>query len=172
MRSLADRLARGDESAFAELYDAYADRLYAFAVARLGCSEEAADVVQATFMRVVTRRQHFRRVKYPVAYVFQIARHEAARTAHQRRRRPTNSLEHAQAVADPRSLPSRDDAEAARAALDQLTDDDRVVVELKIYAGLTFQEIAAAIDQPLGTAATRYRRALASLRGWLERQYR
>jgi RNA polymerase sigma-70 factor (ECF subfamily) len=172
MRSLAERLAHGEESAFAELYGACADRLYAFAVARLGSPEEAADVVQTTFMRVVTQRQQFRGVEYPVAYVFQIARHEAARTAHQRRRRPTNPLENAEEVVDPRSQLSREDAEAARAALARLTEDERVVVELKVYAGLTFQEIAAATGQPQGTAATRYRRSLASLRGWLERQYR
>lgn len=172
MRSLADRLASGEESAFAELYDASADRLYALAIARLGSPEEAADVVQATFMRAVKRRQHFRGVKHPVAYVFQIARNEAARIAQQRRRKPTNLLEHAEELADPQSLLTRDDAEPVRAALDRLTDDERAVVELKIYAGLTFKEIAAVIDQPPGTAATRYRRAVASLRGWLERQYR
>ena len=63
-------------------------------------------------------------------------------------------------------------AEMAAAALRLLAPDDRELVELKLYAGLTFQEIAEASGQPPGTVATRYRRALESLRGWMEKQYR
>ena len=50
--------------------------------------------------------------------------------------------------------------------------DDREIVELKIYAGLTFEEIAKVTGLQAATVATRYRRALLSLRPWLEKQYR
>jgi RNA polymerase sigma-70 factor (ECF subfamily) len=65
-----------------------------------------------------------------------------------------------------------EDAEVAAAALRQLDEDVREIVELKIWGGLTFREIADVTQLPQGTAATKYRRALESLRGWLAKQLR
>jgi RNA polymerase sigma-70 factor, ECF subfamily len=48
-----------------------------------------------------------------------------------------------------------------------LTDQLREVVELKTYAGLTFQEISQVMGVPQGTAATRYRSALAKMNTWI-----
>jgi RNA polymerase sigma-70 factor, ECF subfamily len=53
-----------------------------------------------------------------------------------------------------------------------LDADDRELVELKIYAGLTIREIADVTGRPQGTVATQYRRTLESLRGWLTKQLR
>jgi len=52
-----------------------------------------------------------------------------------------------------------------------LSAEDRELVQLKIYAGLTFREIAEITGKPPGTVATRYRRSLESLRPWLLKQY-
>jgi RNA polymerase sigma-70 factor, ECF subfamily len=57
---------------------------------------------------------------------------------------------------------------AASAALENLEPVAREVVELHIRAALTFQEIAAILEQPLPTVASRYRRALEKLRETLE----
>lgn len=171
MRSLAERLAGGEDAVFAELYEMCADRLFAFAAVRLGSRELAADVVQATFLRVVKSRRQFRRVENPIAYVFQVARNELKRAVGKKhlRNEPPVDIRN---VVDFRSSEGADDAEAARVALGRLEAVDRELVELKLYGGLTFQEIAAATGLPPGTVATKYRRALESLRGWLERQYR
>ncbi|MCC6493119.1 MAG: RNA polymerase sigma factor [Pirellulales bacterium] len=172
MRTLADRLARGEDSAFTELYDACADRLHGFAAARLGSREAASDIVQAVFMRAVRSRRRFRKVESPVAYLFQIARNEVARAVAKRQRRREQPLDDARSISSHIAAANDDDAEAVAAALGRLDARDRELVELKLYAGLTFREIAAATRQPPGTVATRYRRCLESLRGWLEKQYR
>ena len=57
-------------------------------------------------------------------------------------------------------------------AIGRLDASDRELVELKIFAGLTLREIADITGLPPGTVATRYRRSLESLRGWLEKQLR
>jgi RNA polymerase sigma-70 factor (ECF subfamily) len=168
---LAERLAGGEDAAFAELYDACAERLFAFATVRLGSRELAADVVQATFLRVVKSRRQFRRVENPTAYVFQVARNELKRFLGKKQRR-NEAVVDVREVVDFRDRECADDAEAAMVALGRLEQADREVVELKLYGGLTFQEIAAATGLPPGTVATKYRRALESLRGWLGRQYR
>ena len=166
---LTARLALGDEAAFAELYDACADRLHGYLAARLGSRDAAGDVLQNTFLRAVKNRWRFRTVENPVAYMFQIARNEAARATGKRRivtqTLPANELFIVRNE-------STDDAEAIVAALARLDADDREFVELKIYAGLTFREIATIVGRPPATVATRYRRALESLREWLAKQFR
>ncbi len=168
-KDLAARLARGDQAAFAELYDACADRLHGYLAARLGSRDAAGDVLQSAFLRAAKSRRRFRGVENPVAYMFQIARNEAMRAAGKRRVTmqvlPADELFAA-------SNNSADDFEAIAAALARLDAVDRELVELKIYSGLTFREIAAIVDRPLATVATRYRRSLESLRSWLTKQYR
>ncbi len=66
---------------------------------------------------------------------------------------------------------SHEEVEAIVAALARLSAEDRELVQLKIYAGLTFREIAQVTGRPQATVATRYRRALDSLRPWLAKQY-
>ena len=63
------------------------------------------------------------------------------------------------------------DREALATGLARLSQPDRELVELKIYGSLTFREIAVITGQPHGTVATRYRRALDSLRGGLSNEF-
>ncbi len=164
---LAARLARGEEAAFAELYDACADRLHGYLAARLGSRDAASDVLQSAFLRAVKSRRRFRGVENPIAYMFQIARNEASRAIRKRpveRSLPSREQEYAQ--------PDADDAETIAAALRRLNGDDRELIELKIYGGLTFREISEVVGRPQSTIATQYRRALESLRTWLTNQYR
>jgi RNA polymerase sigma-70 factor (ECF subfamily) len=167
------RLAAGDDAAFAELYDACADRLFRYAAVRLGSEEAAGDVVQAAFLRAVRSRKRFRNVENPPGYLFQIARNEIARVlAKQSRRRDggARSLDADAACANRASGWEED--EMVREALLRLEADDREIVELKVFGGLTFVEIGQALARPAATVATRYRRALESLRPWVERQLR
>lgn len=170
MHDLAARLARGDEAAFAALYDACADRLYQYVATRLGSREAAADVVQSTFLRAVKSRRRFRGVENPVAYMFQIARNEALRAAKKagKRGKPVDE----RVPADGETHSAYDDAEVVASALGRLSAEDRELVELKVFGGLTFQEVADVLRLPPGTVATRYRRALESLRPWLMKQMR
>ena len=92
MQSLAARLARGEESAFAELYDACAGRLHHYLTVRLGSCDRASEVLQETFMRAVGHRRRFTRIENPVAYLFQIARNEANRATTKLRREPAQPL--------------------------------------------------------------------------------
>ena len=78
-----------------------------------------------------------------------------------------NALEFRTRVADAHA---RENAETVAAALQRLEPDLREVVELKTFSGLTFQQISQATGLPQGTAATRYRSALAKMRAWFARQ--
>jgi RNA polymerase sigma factor (sigma-70 family) len=73
----AERLARGDPAAFAELYDACADRVHHYLVALVGSRADADDVLQETFVRLARMRKSLGAVDNLLAYVFATARNEA-----------------------------------------------------------------------------------------------
>ncbi len=169
---LARRLARGDEAAFAELYDACSERLLRYLAVRLASADQAVDVLQTAMLRAVKSRRRFAKVDSPTAYLFQIARNEAARLAKRAARRSEQALTAKQMLElTDDATDSREDVETIVAALARLDGEDRELVQLKIYAGLTFREIAEVTGRPQATVATRYRRALDSLRSWLVKQY-
>jgi RNA polymerase sigma-70 factor (ECF subfamily) len=172
MQDLAARLSRGDEAAFAELYDACAARLHRYLAARLSSHELASDVIQSAFLRVVKSRKRFHGVDNPVAYLFQIARNEAIRLGTRQRvgERPLTAAEFLSV--DSSMALQREDADVVAVALQRLAFEDREIVELKVFGGLTFREIADVTGLPSATVATRYRRALESVRPWVEKQLR
>jgi RNA polymerase sigma-70 factor, ECF subfamily len=175
MGTLQARLARGEPAAFAELYDAYADRVGHYLLVRLGSWPDAEDVLQETFVRLARTREELAEVDNLEAYVITIARNEAARLAAGKTRRGQKherlSLNAEKLFRyDPGDADARENAELVAAALERLDPDLREVVELKTFAGLTFQQIGQVTGVPQGTAATRYRSALTKMRAWFARQ--
>jgi RNA polymerase sigma-70 factor (ECF subfamily) len=173
MGDLSDRLARGEPAAFAELFDACADALHHYLVVRLHSRADADDVVQETFVRLARMRSKLRGVENLQAYVFTVARHEAARwlerrSSEQRNRAASAADLYCEARLDDRE--ARLVAEELAQALSRLSTDEREVIELKTTAGMTLREIAQVTGVPQGTVATRYRAAIGRLREWLTRK--
>ena len=81
MATLQARLALGDQAAFAELYDTYANRIGHYLLVRLSSRDNADDVLQETFLRLANIRHKLAKVNDLDAYVLTIARNEAARLA-------------------------------------------------------------------------------------------
>jgi len=169
MDQRAERLARGEREAFAELYDECADRVHHSLVVRLASRADADDVLQETFVRLARTRKRLATVENLVAYVFAAARNEAIRLVERRAREgrlraaPSRESLFLQARGD--VLQDIETAEWAAASLARLSHELREIVELKIYADLTFREISELTGLPQGTVATRYRSALETMRG-------
>jgi RNA polymerase sigma factor (sigma-70 family) len=131
---------------------------------------DAEDVVQDAFVRFWPARQ---RANDPVAYLFACVRTSAL----DRRRASTRRGRREVAAARPEAAPAAPLFEAAaehaerramiEAAIAQLPEPQREVLVMKIWAKLSFPQIAAALAIPADTAASRYRYALAKLRGQL-----
>jgi RNA polymerase sigma-70 factor (ECF subfamily) len=173
MATLQARLARGDQAAFAELYDAHADAVGRYLLVRLRSRENAEDALQETFLRLARVRRKLAKVDDLNAYIFTIARNEAARLAGRnarwrQRQEPLGSGE--LFCCQPGDADALETAETLAAALNDLSADLRDIVELKTYAGLTFQQISQVTGLPQGTVATRYRSALAKMQTWFARQ--
>lgn len=172
MNELGQRLASGEPTAFAELYDHCADRCHHYLTVFLGSRDAADDVLQETFVRLVRNRGKLGDVENLPAYLFVAARNEALRYVsfrkHERERYV--SLKSSDLFTDVDDPARRDTALAIADGLQQLGAEQREVVELKIYGRLTFREIAEVTSVPLQTAATRYRAALQQLKEWFARQ--
>jgi RNA polymerase sigma-70 factor, ECF subfamily len=173
METLGQRLARGEQAAFAELYDASADRCHHYLVTLLGSRDSADDVLQETFLRLVRNRRRLVHVGNLPGYVFVVARHEALRYAGRQARAAGKFVPNAEDLfleAKSEEQSHRELAELMSMGLANLNTQQREIVELKIYGGLTFRELGEVIGVPLQTVATRYRAALELLRTWLTKQ--
>jgi len=163
-------LARGDERAYAKLYDRFGARLYRTALAMLRLREDAEDVVQEVFMGVLQSRRRLVGVQDLTAYLFAALRRAAGRCAARRAQR--NALPEALAgefQASPAGQGRSDPcSERLERALLSLPPEQREVISLKIDGELTFAQIGQVIGASPNTAASRYRYALEKLRAALE----
>jgi RNA polymerase sigma-70 factor, ECF subfamily len=149
-----------------ELYQQYRQPLFLTAWNILRCSSLAEDAVHSAFVRLAELRKAPRG---PKLYAFRAVRNAAVDLSRNRSRRREESIG---VPETPESVgPVSSDEElltAVSAALIELDDAAREIVELHLHSSLTFREIAAVLEEPLPTIASRYRRALEKLRQSLE----
>jgi RNA polymerase sigma-70 factor (ECF subfamily) len=164
LRALLARIATSaDNAALGELYDRVARSLYAHALWRLGGAvEDAEDALSAAFVRIA--RSAPARVESPMAWLYAVVRNESIRLIERRASGPT--LVALDSAAEPTAAVDESPADAGGLAqlIDTLPPDQRDVVRLKFWDGLTLAEIAIATGVSANTAASRYRLALARLR--------
>jgi RNA polymerase sigma-70 factor (ECF subfamily) len=169
---LLRRCARGDESAFAEFYDATASRAWGVALRVLRNRAYAEEVMQESYLQVWRRSGRFDATRGRAESWFLTIVH---RTAVDRVRSVEASSRRDQKYTEQHlSLPEQDttaaavqqtlDARRVHGALDALTELQRQAVELAYWGGYTHTEVAGLLDIPVGTAKTRIRDGLIRLR--------
>ncbi|MFQ5462556.1 MAG: RNA polymerase sigma factor [Phycisphaerae bacterium] len=181
---LADVLARahrGEPEAFEWLVDAYSARLYGFLYRLTGHRDDAEELVQEVFVRVVRHIEGYDHDGRFEAWIFRIATNLVRDRIRRVGRRPEIGQladvgeEGADGVANDRrtsagspspeaGLELADDVERMQWALDQLPAAEREVIMLRHYSQLSFADIAQSMETPLGTALARAHRGLAKLR--------
>jgi RNA polymerase sigma-70 factor (ECF subfamily) len=171
---LADLLrlsGRGDEAAFAELYDATAARAFGLAVRVVRDPAQAEEVAQEAFLEIWRTAGRFDVKKgSAVSWILTIVHRKAVdrvRSAEASSRRDTTyqqqsiDTEHdSTAEAAQASMEAR----RVRQAMQSLTEVQREALELAYFKGYTHTEVAAMLDLPVGTAKTRIRDGLIRLR--------
>jgi len=149
-----------------ELYQQYRQPLFLTAWNILRCSSLAEDAVHSVFVRLAELRKAPRG---PKLYAFRAVRNAAVDLSRNRARRREEPIG-VEGTSESVGPVSADDEvlTSVKAALDQLDDASREIVELHLHSGLTFCQIASVVEEPLQTVASRYRRALERLRQLLE----
>ena len=143
-----------------QLYDRYGAELYRYAVMVLADSEVASDVVQTVFLSLL---RQWRRPDCDERYLRRAVRNECFSALRKRGRDVLASASPVLESVDPR-VERTDERLALEQALRQLPPEQREVVHLKVYEGMTFQEIADLTDESINTIASRYRYAIDRLR--------
>jgi RNA polymerase sigma-70 factor (ECF subfamily) len=149
-------------------YEELAPRLLLFARQWLASPADAEDVVQAAFVKFWQHQPNAPREHWPLLYAaVRSTALDHLRGADRRRHRETQS-EVALAEEDSpffdQPAEAREEAELAEKALRDLPVEQREVLVLRVWGGLTFAEIAATLDESINTVAARHRYALEALR--------
>ena len=171
------RLARGDQSALAELYDRHARPIYSLALRILREQSDAEDIVQEVFAQAWNQAARFDTSRGAVAaWLLMMARSRAIDRLRARRSRPETASDAEAvermpdaAVRQDLQLLSSEQVGMLKTALNGLPAPQREALELAYYEGLTHTEIADRLSEPLGTVKTRIRQAVIRLREALVR---
>lgn len=171
---LLQRIARGDTQAMSEFYDRFSRLAFGIALQVLQNSAEAEEVTQDVFLQVWNKAITYDPAQGRVLTWFSsIARHRAIDQLRRRKARPEGHSVGWDECCEDRSeelgslepgLISSQQRDAVRAALQNLPAEQREALSLAYFQGLTQQEIADRLDQPLGTVKTRIRLAMLKLR--------
>jgi RNA polymerase sigma-70 factor (ECF subfamily) len=164
--ALLERVEQGDAQALAAIYDKYSKVVYSVALRVLRDPASAEDVLQEIFMQLWRKPGAFSMDKGSLpGWLAILARNRSIDL--QRRKRPTDSVEDV-VLASSFNLAEASEhnimIEKARGWMELLPTEQRQMLYLAFFDGLTHAEIAEKTGSPLGTIKTRIRRALQTLR--------
>jgi RNA polymerase sigma-70 factor (ECF subfamily) len=190
--ALIARCLSGDDVAFDEIVQRYQDMVFNLSYRLLGGHDEAVDLAQEVFLQVYRKLSTFRRDAALRTWIYRIVINRAknrqrwwkrrigemtampieeaeasgrlSRTPHWSSILPVNGAQ----VAPDEALERKEIGEILRKAIDRLPFDHRTILLLKEIEGLSYEEIGATLDLPLGTVKSRLARARKSLRDDLD----
>jgi RNA polymerase sigma-70 factor (ECF subfamily) len=159
---------RGDPWAFGRIFDLYHGPVYRFIASRVGRPSDAEDLTQTVFVKALEALPRYEVRGIPFGgWLFRLARNTVI--DHLRTRREHGDLDAASERpaegAGPEDVAgARQDLDAVARALTALTDEQRMVIELRFFAGLSAREAAEAMGKQEGTIRGLQFRAIAALR--------
>jgi RNA polymerase sigma-70 factor (ECF subfamily) len=168
---LVARMQRRDPHALAELYDRYGRLVYSLILRVVRDTGIAEDLVQETFLRVWNRVAGFDAQRGSIGpWLLAVARNRAIDYLRSAGGRERNLVEfeendHPALYGDmEKDILNSDKARRVKSAMDKLSPNQRQVIELAYFEGLSQTEMAQRMGQPLGTVKTWVRTALKNLR--------
>ncbi|UDY24026.1 ECF RNA polymerase sigma factor SigK [Nocardioides sp. Kera G14] len=174
LAALLARASRGDEAAFALVYDAVAGRAYGLAVQVVRDPAQAEEVVQEAMLELWRTSARFDPARgSALSWVLTLVHRRAVdrvRSAESASRRDVTYHEQNRTVehdTTAEEAQARLEAQRVRTALGTLTEVQREAIELAYLKGYTHTEISRMLDLPIGTAKTRIRDGLIRLRDTL-----
>lgn len=167
---LVTALRRKDDEAFGYLYDHYAGALYSVIRQIVGDVEVSNDVLQEAFVNIWRRIDQYDESKGRLfTWMLNVARNAAIDKTRSKGFQQSSKV---QPLMDSDGVyasvkPGVDDYGLKR-VLAKLKDEQRLLIDLSYFQGYTHEQIAKALDIPLGTVKTRIRSALTQLRNYLQ----
>jgi RNA polymerase sigma-70 factor, ECF subfamily len=174
---LLRRIGDGDRSAFGSFYDQYSGLLFSIAVKILNDAKEAEDVLQEVFMQIWNKSDAYDPLLgKPASWAVTLTRNKAIdriRASNRRSKLLEQATVEANVATDHspsanETLHGRENAQMIRSVVAALPLDQRCAIEMAFFSGLTQDEIAKNLNEPLGTIKARIRRGMLKLREKLE----
>ena len=173
-----NKCQQGDSEAFAWLVSEYGPRLYRYFHRHSGSDQEAEDMLQDMFVKLVEKLRNYRDQGMFEAWLFRVAANLARDRARRRQKRVSravslnarpddqgslmDTLESGEKTASEK-LENKEQIDRLGRALTQLSEQEREIILLRHYGGLSFREIAEQLKIPIGTALNRVHRGLKHL---------
>jgi RNA polymerase sigma-70 factor, ECF subfamily len=171
LSSLLGRCARGDEQAFAALYDETARRVHGLVLRVVRDPAQAEEVTQEVYLQAWRTASRYDESKgSALAWLMTLAHRRAVdrvRSAEASSRQDTTYHQRTHVVPHDTTAEAAEtsmEARRVRTALAELTNVQREALELAYFGGYTHTEVATMLDLPVGTAKTRIRDGLIRLR--------
>jgi RNA polymerase sigma-70 factor (ECF subfamily) len=167
---LLERIAGGDREAFDVLYRRFVRPVFALALRRLGDRGRAEDATQETFASVWRSARSYKPDRGPGApWLYAVARNAIVDRTRQRTETPMEPPDEPAREPGPSELAEQSWLSfRVHGAVESLPEQERVLLELAYWGGLSQSEIADFLNIPLGTVKTRTRSALGRLADQLE----
>jgi len=175
---LLRQVGQGDRRSFEQLYERFSGVLFSIAYRMLNSQEAAEDVLQDVFVQIWKKAPLFDPTRgRPMTWAVTLTRNKAIdliRSAQRRSGLHDTMLREKRALRyfDDRSsfdaVASDEMSKLVRAAIEKLSKEQRVAIELAFVASMTQAEIAEYLDQPLGTSKARIRLGMLALREMIE----
>jgi len=157
------------------LYDDHAQALFAYLLNLTRNQDDTRDLLQELFVKLARQPDSLKGVRDERAFLIRLAHNAAIDLMRRRSTRDKTREQFAAEFDSPFAATTDPDEQAFRhalaLALGELPPDQRAVVHLKLWEGLTFEQIAEALEIPMNTAASRYRYGLDKLRDHLRPLY-
>lgn len=160
-------IVRDGSDAVHSLYEKTHKSLYGFILAITKDPHDAEDALQETYLAVYRAAGTYKPKGKPMAWLFTVARN----AANMQLRKRKDHVSFDEAFAECEALAEEDAADerlALRAAMDRLSEDERKIVILHAVSGMKNREIAELLGMPVNTVLSKYSRALAKMRSYLE----
>ena len=178
-RELMNRIKARDSNALEQLYDLYNALLYGLVIPIVKKREEAEDVVQEVFLKIWEKASTFDDERGNVySWIVTLARNRAIdrirSKGYKSQQKVSTSISEPEFTLEADTIDPlettiySDRAELVNRALEQIPENQREVIEIAYYKGMTQSEIADHLDLPLGTVKTRTRLGMMKLRDILE----
>jgi len=171
LAELMDRIATGDQAAFADFYDATSRTVYGIVLRVLRDRAQAEEVAQEVYVEAWTSAPRFdAELGSPTGWLNTIAHRKAVDRVRSSERNLAREQRHFNAetqrvTADTSDIVvAQDESQRVREALDQLPEAQRTAVRMAYFEGRTYREVAEFLELPLGTVKTRIRDAMKRLR--------
>jgi len=170
---LLTRVAQGDPNAVGECVDRYGALVWSIARRFATDPDDAEDAVQEAFIELWRKAERYdaTRSSEPTFIALVVRRklidRARLRATHERDERLPEEFDAPSTLSATDSVDVADEARRAAKALAELRPEERRVLELSIYHGLTHEQIARAIQMPLGTVKTHVRKGLERVRALL-----